>query len=377
MIGIGLASLLADSSHEMATAVLPALLASFGAGSAALGLIEGASDALAGFAKLFSGFYSDGLRRRKPLAVAGYGLTAAAMGGLAWTGAAWQALCLRSAGWLGRGVRSPVRKAILSQCAPPGAVGRAFGFERAMDNLGAVAGPLLAVAFLARAGLRRTLAFTLIPGILAAALFLFFVKEPLRNNPAAKGLPEGWSALPARFKRLLAAAGVAGSGDFSKTLLIFWAEEAWRGRMGFARAASLAMLFYAGYNAVQVFSSYASGLLADRFSGTRSLSLGYAAAVIPAALLLFPGSSPLKFAAVFGFCGLYAGTWDTLESAAAARLLPEDLRGAGFGALAAVNGAGDLVSSAAVGVLWALSPAAAMSCVAASAGLGSFLAARI
>ncbi|MDE2313985.1 MAG: MFS transporter, partial [Elusimicrobia bacterium] len=88
-------------------------------------------------------------------------------------------------------------------------------------------------------------------------------------------------------------------------------------------------------------------------------------------------SSPLKFAAVFGFCGLYAGTWETLESAAAARLLPEELRGAGFGALAAVNGAGDLVSSAAVGVLWAFSPAAAMACVAASAGLGSFLAARI
>ncbi|HVC08906.1 MAG TPA: MFS transporter [Elusimicrobiota bacterium] len=377
VLGIGLASLLADAGHEMATAALPALLASLGAGSAALGLIEGFSDALAGFAKLFSGFYSDGLRRRKPLAVAGYALTAACMGGLAWAQSAGQAFFLRSTGWLGRGARGPARKAILSETAPSGAVGRAFGFERAMDNLGAVLGPLLALCFIARLGLRPALAFTFVPGILAAAVFWFWVKEPPRARPVPRGLPEGWRALPRRFKRLLAASAAAGAGDFSKTLLILWAEEAWRGRLGFARAAFWAMLFYAGYNAVQVVSSYACGHLADKFSGTRILSLGYAAAVAPAALLLLPGSAPLKFAAAFGLFGLCSGAWETLESAAAAGLLPENLRGAGFGALAAVNGAGDFVSSAAVGLLWAVSPAAAMGYAMAGAGAGALLAARI
>src|SRR5207244_6441106 len=107
--------------------------------------------------------------------------------------------------------------------------------------------------------------------------------------------------LPYRFKRFLIGVGIAGCGDFSNTLLILWATQAWRPTYGAARAVQLAMLFYVGYNLVYTGSCYVSGHLADRFPTNRVVALGYALAVIPAAALLGVGDSRLKFAAIFGF----------------------------------------------------------------------------
>jgi MFS family permease len=123
------------------------------------------------------------------------------------------------------------------------------------------------------------------------------------------------------------------------------------------------MTFYVGYNVVYTATCYTSGHLADRFPRQWVLAAGYAIACIPALALLLPGAGLAKFAIVFGFSGLYMGVWETVESATAATLLPEATRGVGFGALATVNGIGDLVSSAVVGLLWAGSPAWAMSFV--------------
>ena len=123
---------------------------------------------------------------------------------------------------------------------------------------------------------------------------------------------------------------------------------------------TLAMTFYIGYNVVYTISCYASGLLADRFPKQLVLAIGYSLAVIPATALILPGASLGKFAVVFAFAGLYMGVWETLENSTAATLLPGAMRGLGFGVLATVNGIGDFVSSAAVGVLWVFSPFWAM-----------------
>src|SRR5450432_4906689 len=112
VLGIGLASLFSDVGHEMATSAMPMLLASFGASSAALGLIEGLADGLSSFAKLLSGAYSDRLRRRKPLAVVGYFLTASGMASFALATNTWHVLFGRVGGWLGRGARTPVRNVL-------------------------------------------------------------------------------------------------------------------------------------------------------------------------------------------------------------------------------------------------------------------------
>src|SRR5947209_16014147 len=168
VLGIGLASLFSDVGHEMATTAMPALLAMLGASPAALGLIEGLADGLSSFVKLFSGLYSDRWRRRKPLAVIGYFVTASGMASFALATQWWHVLFGRVFGWLGRGARTPVRNVLMTEATTPATYGRAFGFERAMDSAGAVIGPGLALVLVPAVGLRWTFALTLLPGLAAA-----------------------------------------------------------------------------------------------------------------------------------------------------------------------------------------------------------------
>jgi len=374
VLGIGLASLCSDMGHEMATTAMPALLASLGATSAALGLIEGLADGLSSFAKLFSGLYSDKLRRRKPLAVVGYFVTASGMASFALATQWWHVLIGRVGGWVGRGARTPVRNVLLTEATTPETYGRAFGLERAMDSAGAVLGPLLSLLLLALLGsnhFRWLFVFTLIPGLAAALVIALLVREREHAPRADARLWSGIASLPAQFRRYLIGVGVAGMGDFSNTLLILWATQAWTPRFGLHDAAQYAMAFYVGYNIVYTVSCYFSGLLADHFPKRSVLAGGYALAVIPAAALLAPGDSFTKFAIIFGFAGLYMGVWETVESSTSATMLPAEVRGIGFGTLATVNGLGDFISSALVGTLWVVSHSLAMGMVIATSLIGA------
>jgi MFS family permease len=373
VVGIGLASLCSDVGHEMATTAMPALLATLGAGSAVLGLIEGLADGLSSFAKLLSGLYSDRLQRRKPLAVAGYFVTASGMASFALATQWWHVFLGRVAGWIGRGARSPVRNVLLTEATSPETYGRAFGFERAMDSAGAVIGPLLALGLVASVGMRTTFALTLIPGVLAALMIVFLVREkPHQPQPHVR-LWGGVKQLPREFKQYLIGIGIGGVGDFANTLLILWATQAWTPRYGADQAAQMAILFYAGYNVVYTISCYVSGVFADRFPKHRVLAIGYSLAIVPAVALLIPGDSLTKFSVVFGFSGLYTGVWETLENSTAASVLPPQSRGIGFGVLATVNGIGDFLSSFFVGLFWAMSPILSMSLVIATSIAGAVI----
>jgi MFS family permease len=363
VLGIGLASLFSDVGHEMATTAMPALLASIGASSAVLGFIEGLADALSSFAKLISGLYSDRLRKRKGLAIVGYFITASGMASFALATRWWHVLIGRVGGWLGRGARTPVRNVLMTEATTPETYGRAFGLERAMDSAGAVIGPLLALLCISTIGMRGTFALTLIPGLLAAFFITFLVREKTHSPQPHLRLWTGVGSLPHDFRQYLVGVGIAGIGDFSNTLLILWATKAFAPRFGLARGTTLAMLFYVAYNVVYTLSCYVSGALADRFPKNKVLATGYSLAAIPAAALMWPGNSFLKFGIIFAFSGLYMGVWETLESATAATLLPASIRGVGFGVLASINGLGDFVSSALVGFLWVISPVGAMSYV--------------
>jgi MFS family permease len=313
------------------------------------------------------------LERRKPLAVVGYFITASGMASFAVATQWWHVLLGRVGGWIGRGARTPVRNVLLTEAASPQTYGRAFGFERAMDSAGAIVGPLLALLIVWTLGprWRWVFAFTLIPGIAAALLIGLLVREkPHAPQPHAR-LWSGLKSLPRPFYKYLGGVGVAGFGDFSNTLLILWATQAWTPIYGGHRAASLAMAFYVGYNVIYTISCYFSGTMADQFPKHWVLAIGYALAVIPAAALIAPGASLIKFAIVFGFSGLYMGVWETVESTTSATMLPGAMRGIGFGVLATVNGIGDLVSSALVGFLWVISPIGAMSFVIATSIVGA------
>src|SRR5690348_13454913 len=179
VLGVGLTSLFSDWSHEIATAVLPAFLAAIGAGPAWLGAIEGIADGLSSFAKLSAGYFTDRLQRRKPLAVLGYAVTAVSTAAFAFATRAIHVLAGRTVAWLGRGVRSPAKKALLAADVPAFAYGRAFGLERLMDTVGAIAGPLTALWLLEATGhsFSKVFLWTLLPGLIAVASFWLLVRE--------------------------------------------------------------------------------------------------------------------------------------------------------------------------------------------------------
>ncbi len=179
--GIGSASLLADLGHEIPTALLPSFLTStLGAPAAALGAIEGLADGLAGTARFAGGALADDPHRRRATAVGGYASTAVLTSAIGVCTQVWQVGLLRAAGWAARGLRVPARNALLADVVAPSAYGRAYGFERMMDNLGAVGGPLLALALIAVTGVRTAILLSVIPGLLAVAAIVYAIRHTPR-----------------------------------------------------------------------------------------------------------------------------------------------------------------------------------------------------
>jgi MFS family permease len=355
VLGVGLTSLFSDWSHETATSVLPAFLAAIGAGPAWLGVIEGIADGLSSFAKLAAGHYTDNLKRRKPLAVFGYAVTAVATASFAFATNAYQVLIGRSLAWLGRGVRSPAKKALLAADVPPGAYGRAFGLERLMDTIGAIAGPLTALWLLEKTGhnYQKVFLWTLLPGLVAVATFWLLVRErPIASKPKRSFLM-GVRDLPAPFRRLLLGVGVFGAGDFSHSLLILYASRMLAPEFGLARAASIAVVLYTVHNLFSAGSAYGSGWLSDHVPQRKIvLASGYFLAGITAILLCTSTHSIWVLGVIFVLGGLYFGVVDALEDTVAAELVPKEQHGMAFGTLAAINAVGDFLSSLMVGFLW-------------------------
>ncbi len=360
VLGIGLASLLSDWGHEAATAILPAFLASMGAPAYALGVIEGVSDGLSSFAKLAGGWIADRPHLRKPVGVAGYFATAISTCAYAFVHSWPGVLFLRALGWTGRGSRGPSRDTLLADAVAPDQIGRAFGFERAMDTIGAVAGPLCATALIGTLGVRGVLKWTFVPGVLAALAFLFLAPAGVRpTNRAPHGFAASLRKLPMRFRHFLVGVFAHGVGDFAPTLLILRTAQILALRVGAGAATVVSVGLYTFYNVVNAAVSYPVGALADRIGKRGILVLGYAIGAVMCAGFMFALPTPRVLSLLFGLAGVHGAIQQSIEKSLAAELLPAESRGSGFGVLAAVNGIGDLVSSVAVGVLWSSVGAAA------------------
>jgi MFS family permease len=381
VLGVGLTSLFSDWSHETATAILPAFLAAIGAGPAWLGVIEGVSDGLSSFTKLAAGYFTDRLKHRKPIALFGYIVTALSTASFALAARAYHVLVGRAAAWLGRGVRSPAKKALLAADVPPGAYGRAFGLERLMDTVGAIAGPLTALWLLNKTGhdYRKIFLWTLAPGLIAVAAFWLLVRERPIVTKFKRSFWAGLRDLPGGFRKFLVGAGVFGAGDFSHSLLILYATRMLTPEFGMARAASLAVVLYTLHNAFSAASAYASGWISDHVTKPKLvLAAGYSLGGVTALLLCTATHSFWLLGVIFIFGGIYFGTEDALEDSVAAVLAPKEQHGMAFGTLAAVNAVGDFLSSLLVGSLWsAVSVQAAFGTSAVLIFLGAILILRV
>jgi MFS family permease len=362
--GIGVASLLDDVGHEIPTALLPSLLTStLGAPAAALGIIEGVADGLGGAARLAGGALADDPQRRRTTAVGGYATTAVLSSLTGAASAAWQVGILRAGAWAARGLRSPSRNALLADAVEPAVYGRAYGFERAMDNLGAVVGPLLALALLALVGVRAAILVSVVPGLLAVVAIVYAIRhtraprEQERRPLRIRVRP----VLHGRLGRLMGAVAAFEAGNIAATLLILRATDLLAPGRGHDRAVQIALLLYTLYNVAATLVSVPAGRVADRRGATIVLVGGVACALAGYVGFALAGASVAVLAACFLGVGVAIGCVETAEHAAVAALAPEELRGSAFGLLAAVQSFGNLIASAVAGILWTtVSPAAGL-----------------
>ncbi|HEY8718820.1 MFS transporter [Pengzhenrongella sp.] len=357
---IGAASFFSDAGHEVATSVLPTFLSStLHTGPGVLGAIEGISDGLIGLSKLAGGPLSNDPARRGKLASGGYLVTALATSAIGLTTAVWQVAGLRALAWMSRGIRSPARDTLLISLVPREAYGRASGVERAGDNAGAIVGPLLAAALVGVVGIRHTILLAFIPGIFAAVAITVAAREARRTVAPVEGrrtLSFNLRELRrAGLARALAPVALFEVGNVATTLLILRATDLLHsGGRSLAAATGVAILLYAAHNGAATLGALAGGHLADRTNPRRVFAIGCVSYVAGYGLFAWGSHAWPVILGAFLLAGAGIGFAETAESTVVALMLPDHLRGNGYGVLGLVQSMGGLGASLIVGLLWAV-----------------------
>jgi MFS family permease len=367
---LGFTSLFTDIGTEMIFPLLPVFLTeTLGAGPAYLGLVEGAADTASSLLKLASGVIADAVPRRKPLVLLGYAMASAVRPFVALATRPWHVLAVRVTDRIGKGVRSSPRDALIADVAGDRA-GRAFGFHQAMDNVGAVVGPLLATGLIAlHLSLRSVFWVAVIPGAVATALVVF-VREDARRGASA-GRPNGMAGGPPLLanRRLLVYLSILvlfSLANSSDAFLLLRARS-----LGLSTAQI--PILWATLNLSKVVWAYLGGGLADRVSRARLIAGGWLVyAVVYAGL--GAATAPWHAWALFVAYGVFYGLTEPVEKALLRDLVREDQRGRAYGAYNFVVGITALPAGLLTGALWrAFGPAFALGMGAALAGVAGIL----
>jgi MFS family permease len=349
----GITSFLNDTASEMAYWVLPAFLISLGAGPAQLGLIEGVAESVASFAKLFSGYLTDRVDRRKPLVVAGYVVANAVKPLLAVAGAWWHILLIRFSDRLAKGVRGAPRDVMVAESVPKERLGSAYGLIQSMDSAGAIAGPLVALVLLARYGIRSVFWAAAVPGALCVLVALFGIRETKRGSPensapqlsksAGASVTSG-AALPGSFYIVLIAVTLFSLGNSSDMFLVMRAQN-----VGIPVA--LAPLLGLVFNITYTLGSWPAGWLSDRLSRRRLAAAGY---LIFAAVYFVFGRAPSTFVIwiTMAVYGLYYALTGPVLKALVVETVAQEVRGRALGVYFFATSVATLAASLITGELW-------------------------
>jgi MFS family permease len=343
---LAVSSLFSDIATEMLYPVLPVFLTqTLGASGSVVGLIEGVATATQNIVQGLSGAVSDRMRRRKPIALAGYVVAALAkpLIGLApiWP----MVLGARFLDRLGTGVRSAPRDALIAASADEAHRGKAFGLEGVGDNAGAFFGPLIAVLILALwpGAYRPIFIVAAIPGLLAMFMVML-VREKRDGEHAEVNLDAPLPRFPTAYRRYLAVSALFGLGNSSNAFLILQTRD-------IGASLQTTILIYAGFNLVAALASYPVGALSDRL-GRRSL-LALAFAVFALSYLGFAVTrNPAAMAGLFLLYGVFQGAFRAAGKALAVDLAPAGLRASGIGWYGTAVGLSGLLASLAAGLLW-------------------------
>lgn len=349
VIVLGLVSFCNDLASEMVIPLIPILLAGvLGAGPVALGAVEGVADAVAALLKLWSGRRSDRLGgRRKGLALAGYLLSNSARPLLGLAGSWAGVLLLRAVDRVGKGLRSAPRDALVADSTPPGIRGYAYGFHRALDNGGAVAGSLAAALLVGWAAdsLREVILWSALPGFAALALLALGVKAPRAAAPArATPPPLDWRGLSAPMRRYLLVLGLFAFARASETFIVLRGHEL---GMGVVQL----LLLWAALNLAKAATSTRGGLLADRLGKERMILVSWASHAVAFALLSQVSHGAGLWGVIVAY-GLFIGLSEGPERALISELAGPREQGTAFGWYHLMLGIAAIPGGLAFGALW-------------------------
>ncbi len=347
---LGFVSMLMDISSEMIHSLLPLfMVTTLGASVFAVGLIEGLAESTALIVKVFSGVLSDYLGKRKGLAVFGYALGALTKPLFAMASTYGIVLTARLADRIGKGIRGAPRDALVADIAPPHLRGAAFGLRQSLDTVGAFLGPLLAVGLMLlwANDFRAVFWVAVIPGLMAAALLLFGIREPERHEGAKRSNPirrENLKSLGAQYWWLVGIGTIFTMARFSEAFLVLRAQQG-------GVPVALVPLVMVAMNLIYAASAYPFGKLSDRMSHKTLLALGLIV-LVAADLILATNDHWGVVLAGVALWGIHMGITQGLFATMVADTAPTDLRGTAYGFFNLMSGVAMLAASGVAGLLW-------------------------
>lgn len=351
IIVLGVVSFLNDAASEMIYPLLPLFLTSvLGAGPAAIGVIEGIAETTVSILKLYSGYISDRVKRRKGWITTGYFISNAIRPLIAVAGSWVYVLLLRMADRVGKGIRTSPRDAMIADSIAPESRGAAYGFHRAMDHAGAIVGPLIASGLLLiyHDDLKTVFLLSFIPGMIAVSvLVLGLVERPVQRMTGSHprfDFRAALSCMPGNFRRYLFVLLLFTLGNSSDAFLLLQAQK-------IGVPVALIPTIWVLLHVVKSLFSIPGGIISDRLGRKKVIITGW---VIY--MLVYGGFAIASKAwhvwLLFGVYGIYFGLTEGVEKAFVADLAPEHLRGSAFGLYHLIIGLGALPASVLFGVLW-------------------------
>jgi MFS family permease len=348
----GITSFFNDTATEMAYWVLPAFLVSLGAGPAQLGLIEGIAESVASFAKLFSGYLTDRVDRRKPIVVAGYFAANAVKPLLAVATSWWHILLIRFTDRLAKGIRGAPRDVMVAESVSKDRLGSAYGLIQSLDSAGAIAGPLAALLLLGRYGIRSVFWTAAIPGALAVLVAVFGIQETKRRVDAGDSTSEKRTGsqttsnqkLPRSFYFVLFAVALFSLGNSSDMFLVMRAQN-----IGISVA--LAPLLGLVFNATYTLGSWPAGWFSDHFSRHWIAAAGYL--IFAGVYFVFGITTSLPAIWIsMAIYGLYYALTQPVLKALIVETVAQEVRGRALGVYFFVTSVATLAASLITGGLW-------------------------
>ncbi|MHC1719722.1 MAG: MFS transporter [Clostridiaceae bacterium] len=341
----GMTSFLTDTTTKMVYAVMPMFLLNLGATKTEISLIEGIAESTASFLKAVSGWWSDKIGKNKPFMVVGYAFTAVLSPIFAFVATPMQVLAIRFAERVGKGIRTAPRDSLVAGSSGAGETGKSFGFHKAMDNSGAILGPLLAFLVLAvfPEDYRKVFLIAAIPGLLGLANIILFVKESKKSKEELPGRIR-FKDFSKEYYLFLIIAFIFTLGNSTDALLLVKA-----GDVGISDA--FIPIVYLIFNAVSVLFSVPAGMLSDKIGREKLIIAGY---LLYSAIYFGFGrvETQAPIIALFALYGLYSAATDGVQKALVSDMIDKDKRGTGLGIYNCILGITLLPASIVAGLLY-------------------------